>query len=149
VILTADQIEQVPATQLGWVDHFYKSCGEKVRCGRRDRVYILRQSAPILAAARLLPVPERWLLRNLTVAPSHRRRGLARQLMQALLQQHSNLPLCCYALAELEGFYRSLGFTRSLVEQHPAEITQPFMRYRESGRTFVLMAYWPEAKTYV
>ncbi len=136
-------IEPVPVEMLGLVDRFYKRCGEKARCGRRDQVYVMRDESEIVAAARLLAVDGCWLLRNLTVAPDRRRRGLARQLMQTLLERHKDRPMCCYALAELEDFYRSLGFVRSVVERLSPAIGQTFERYRVRGKPFVLMACFP------
>ena len=136
-------MEPVPPGMLGLVDRFYRDCGEKARCGRHDRVYIAREGREIVAAARLLAVDDCWLLRNLTVAPARRRRGLARQLMQALLARHRDSPVCCYALAELEGFYLSLGFARTEAGKLPPGIGQTFVRYQARGKSFVLMACFP------
>lgn len=136
------EVKQIQAPALGLVDRFYKGCGEKARCGKHDRVFVLQRESECLAAARLVPVADKlWLLRNLTVAPASRRQGLARRLMQAVLAEPSTDRLFCYALPELVTFYRELGFSSTTVQAVPPAIGDPFDRYQASGKHFVLMVY--------
>ncbi|MCP8899033.1 GNAT family N-acetyltransferase [Gilvimarinus xylanilyticus] len=115
----------------------YRAWGEKAKCGKRDRVYTW-QAPDIMAAARILePAAGVYLLRHLTVAPEHRRRGVARSLMQALLPL--NLPLYCYCRPYLGGFYQSLGLVSLAAAQVPAAIAEPYERYQKNGKDFMLM----------
>ncbi|HEY7884227.1 MAG TPA: GNAT family N-acetyltransferase [Cellvibrionaceae bacterium] len=150
MITVADLIEdeihalEIAAQELPLADRFYKGCGEKARTGKTDRVFVLKQRHLWLAAARIVRVNDALLLRNLTVLPAMRRRGLARQLMLSLLKQLQPMPVYCYALAELVGFYESLGFDRISTDSVPAAIATPFIRYQNNGKTFVLMSYNPQ-----
>jgi N-acetylglutamate synthase-like GNAT family acetyltransferase len=124
----------------------FKQWGQKVKCGKRDRVYTLRHAQQLLAAARVLePSEGHLLLRNLTVAPALRGQGLARALMTGILHQPQGLrgSLYCYALAHLREFYLSLNFNVLQAGQVPLAIAEPYQRYRERGKTFVLMGYTP------
>lgn len=115
--------------------------GQKVKCGKTDRVYGLRLAGQLRAAARVLePDQGQFLLRSLTVDPAYRGQGLARELMQRLLHEAREPVLYCYALEYLREFYLSLGFSLRDAESVPAAIAEPYCRYRDNGKTFVLMA---------
>ncbi|MDO3386951.1 GNAT family N-acetyltransferase [Gilvimarinus sp. SDUM040013] len=121
----------------------YRRWGERAKCGKRDLVYTLADAkGQWIAAARLLPVEgDTYLLRNLTVAPSLRRQGIARLLMQRIVTDDSIQSLYCYALEYLEAFYLSVGFATKTPEQVPSAIAQPYQRYRANGKSFVLMGF--------
>lgn len=136
--LTRPSCDQYPG-----ISRLYRQWGEKAKCGKLDSVYTLTdQRGRPCAAARVLPrAGNVFLLRNLTVDPACRRRGLARQLMQGVLQDTQIQPLYCYALDYLQEFYTDLGFCTLPVCDVPQSIAGPFMRYRASGKSFVLMGY--------
>lgn len=120
----------------------FRQWGQKVKCGKKDRVYCLRSAAKLLAAARVLePGDGLFLLRSLTVDPSYRRQGLARDLMQRILLAAHEPALYCYALDYLYEFYVSLNFKTYHVTEVPLAIAEPYQRYRERGKSFVLMGY--------
>ena len=125
-------LEEYPA-----MTRLYRQWGEKAKCGKRDCVYTW-QAPEILAAARILePEPQVYLLRNLTVAPAHRRQGLARSLMQAILPVKQ--PLYCYCRPYLGEFYQSLGLKSLAADQVPVSIAEPYARYQNNGKDFMLM----------
>lgn len=125
----------------------FKQWGQKVKCGKKDRVYTLRHAQQLLAAGRVLePCEGQFLLRNLTVAPALRGQGLARALMANILREPRGVGdsvLYCYALAHLREFYLSLNFNVLQTSQVPLAIAEPYQRYRERGKTFVLMGHTP------
>ena len=127
------------------VSRQFRQWGQKVKCGKKDRVYVLRDTQQLLAAARVLePAEGQFLLRSLTVAPELRRQGLARELMQHILhepRQWREPALYCYALGYLREFYLGLNFCEYRTEQVPMAIAEPYRRYRERGKTFVLMGH--------
>ena len=139
-VVDTPEFLELPIDALPLVDRFYKDCGEKARTGKTDRVFVLKQQHRWLAAARIVRIDSALLLRNLTVLPALRRRGLARQLMTLMLDRLQT-DVYCYALAELEVFYASLGFSKAGAESVPAAIATPFIRYQNNGKSFVLMAY--------
>lgn len=118
----------------------YRHWGERVKCGKRDRLYCLRQGEQTLGMARVLePDSGVFLLRNLTVAPERRGQSLGRELMRRLLADRSVQPLHCYALGHLQRFYESLGFQCLPLDSVPDAIAEPFARYQARGKPFVLM----------
>lgn len=137
------QVSKAASADYSAIGRQYRQWGERVKCGKRDHVYTLVASdASLLAAARVLPVADSaFLLRNLAVVPELRRQGLARQLMQAILNDGQVQPLYCYALDYLQAFYTSLGFATLQASEVPTAIAEPYQRYRANGKTFVLMGF--------
>ncbi|WP_049722289.1 GNAT family N-acetyltransferase [Gilvimarinus polysaccharolyticus] len=124
----------------------FRQWGQKVKCGKKDRVYGLHEADQLVAAARVLePAADQFLLRSLTVNPEYRRRGLARDLMQRILCQAREPTLYCYALDYLQDFYLSLDFNECDVAAVPQAIAEPYQRYRERGKSFVLMGWQAES----
>lgn len=136
--LSKPSCDQYPA-----ISRLYRQWGEKAKCGKLDCVYTLTdQNGHPRAAARVLPrAGNVFLLRSLTVDPTCRRRGLARQLMQGVLQDTQIQPLYCYALDYLRAFYLGLGFCELPACDVPQAIAEPFLRYRAGGKRFVLMGF--------
>ena len=132
----------VPLAAYPDVTRQFRQWGQKVKCGKKDRVYALREAGQLLAAARVLePAAGCFLLRSLTVAPSLRRQGLARELMQQIQRAAREPAMYCYALDYLPEFYLSLGFGSLAADDVPEPIAEPYRRYRERGKSFVLMGW--------
>ncbi|UTF61176.1 GNAT family N-acetyltransferase [Gilvimarinus sp. DA14] len=133
------QVYRPTVAEYPQVTRLYRQWGEKAKCGKRDQVYCWKGEA-ITAAARILePEPGVYLLRNLTVDPQHRRQGLARALMRAVLSERQ--PLYCYCQPYLGEFYHSLGMRQTPPEEVPETIAGPFRQYQKRGKGFILMAY--------
>lgn len=135
--------------QLALIDRFYKSCGLRVRCHENETVFGLRLSAentsdyaPLLAAVRFIPVSEQyWLMRNVCVAESHRRHGLASQLLSFCLPL-LNPPRCyCYARDYLYPLYHALGFQQFACETVPAAVAEEYCRYLKNKKDLLLLGY--------
>ncbi len=120
------------------ITRLYRQWGEKAKCGKRDKVYCWQESSVVAAARILEPAPAVFLLRNLTVEPEKRRQGLARLLMQHILNGHQ--PLYCYCRPYLGSFYQSLGMRQTTPDQVPEIIATPFRQYQNNGKGFILMA---------
>ncbi|WP_041523803.1 GNAT family N-acetyltransferase [Gilvimarinus agarilyticus] len=132
----------VPVATYPEITRQFRQWGQKVKCGKKDRVYALSDAGQVLAAARVLePAAGCFLLRSLTVDPSRRRRGLARELMQHIQREAREPGLYCYALDYLREFYLSLGFSPLAADAVPEPIAEPYRRYRERGKSFVLMGW--------
>nr|WP_246814184.1 GNAT family N-acetyltransferase [Ferrimonas balearica] len=118
---------------------FYAAEGQKERARRDERIAVLRDAdGTIIAAARLSPRGDAWLLRALQVARHCQGQGLARQLMQFVLSQPQ--PLWCFSLPHLQPFYRSLGFVVPDAAGVPAAIADPFAAYCRTQPLVILYA---------
>lgn len=127
------------------VNRFYKQCGYSVKCGRMERVYIVREihTAEIHAAVRFLPQNDCWLLRNLCVVPHRRRAGLASllltQTLQSIVQPAITTGCYCFSLGHLERFYQEQGFQTMEPEQIPVPIAKSYRRYKQNQPDLTLM----------
>ncbi|ACE85836.1 GNAT family N-acetyltransferase [Cellvibrio japonicus] len=128
------------------VERFYRAQGYKLRCGRQERILVIRdQHQEILAAARLLPhVNGYYWLRNMLVAKAWRGRGLGRQMVQAIPGVLGSSTGCyCFALPQVVAFYHALGFyTREALPPSvicPPAILAQFHTYKSRGRDWALM----------
>lgn len=143
--LSQYRLDAPPPVQYPLVNRFYKHCGYRVSCGRRERVYVLRESASeeIHGAVRFLPQDNYWVLRNLCVVAHRRRQGLARLLLRQVLQQAlqpvQGFGCYCFALGHLQAFYESAGFQLLHPEQTPTVIAETYRRYSEYQPDLVLM----------
>jgi len=144
-------IDQLTGFQLTLVDHFYKSCGIKTRCGKTDSVFVLRDShaqggSSIIAAVRYLPVePSIWLLRNLAVAPDRRGQGIAGYLLAYSLEKLQPSECYCFAFNYLEALYENAGFQVCAPEDAHSLMAADFARYVIHRKNLLLMKYLPES----
>lgn len=95
------------------------------------------QAAPIVAAARLSPISNRyWLLTGVHVAADYRGQGIARQLITELVKNHR-----CYtfALTHLVDFYCQFNFVKATPDDLPCELAQRFCAYQQQGRHIIAM----------
>lgn len=135
--------------QLALIDRFYKSCGLRVHCHENEIVFGLRLSveknsdyAPLLAAVRFIPVSEQyWLMRNVCVAESHRRQGLASQLLSSCLPLLNPSRCYCYARDYLYPLYHALGFQQLACETVPAAVAEEYSRYLKNKKDLWLFGY--------
>lgn len=135
--------------QLALIDRFYKSCGLRVRCHENETVFGLRLSAektsdyaPLLAAVRFIPVSEQyWLMRNVCVVESHRRQGLASQLLVSCLPSLKPSRCYCYARDYLYPLYHGLGFQQLACESVPINVAEEYSRYMKNKKDLLLLGY--------
>lgn len=110
--------------------------------GKLDWVYWVREKNEIVAAVRLIHQANKSLLmRNLFVTPSHRGRGLARQLVNRISELIQPNDCYCYALPHLQDFYSSCSYSHFAPEQVPSDIRDLYLRYKSRNRDWVLMGY--------
>ena len=145
----------VPVTgpELGLVNRFYRANGHKGKCGRDDRVFVLKSegtgtSSVIHAAIRYTakPKPESsdqhyWLLRGLWVEGNSLRQGLGGQLLEESLKGFRE-PVWCYPYEHLIRFYQNHGFLSVDPGQAPENIASSWQAYQRRGEDFGLMVYF-------
>lgn len=128
------------------VEHFYRDNGYKFRCGRQERLFVVRCSESgaqqdIIAAARLLPRQQNtYWLRNMLVTKEKRNAGVGSYFMHEILAHIAPGGCYCFALPQVVDFYQRLGFSLEVAEQCPPDIATEYRRYKSRGRDWVLMS---------
>lgn len=136
-------LDEMSGVRRPLIEHFYHQQGYKIRCGREERLFALNLTGEgIVAGVRLVPMAEKcYWLRNLLVAKAWQGRGLGRSLMKEMLAEIN--PACCYcfALHEVVGFYKALGFKLISPSDCLEAIAQQYLKYKSRGRDWRLMGY--------
>ncbi|MCO7189703.1 MULTISPECIES: GNAT family N-acetyltransferase [unclassified Pseudoalteromonas] len=129
----------LPAIQTPLVNKFYQAHKARGKATRQDQNWVLK-STEIIAACRVQCVAGSDLLSTVLVVPEHRGKGLARQLLVAVLaQQHT--PLFTFAYRHLATFYAGLGFEEIEPEELPQALAEKYHTYVAQGRKLQAMQY--------
>ncbi|WP_062269649.1 GNAT family N-acetyltransferase [Endozoicomonas arenosclerae] len=133
--------EELQPVAFPLANRFFKENGHKGKARSNERVFILRDGKPIVAALRATPKADGYLLRSVWVQIGRRSEGLGSQLVKTTLEQLSPSPCWCYPYNHLEAFYAHLGFQKTSPDEAPSEISGPYLSYLNKGESFLLMAY--------
>ncbi|TMP24030.1 N-acetyltransferase [Pseudoalteromonas rubra] len=129
----------LPAIQTPLVNKFYQAHKARGKATRQDQNWVLK-STEIVAACRVQCVASSDFLSTVLVDPKLRGRGLARQLLMAVLaSQHT--PLYTFAYRHLATFYAGLGFEEIEPERLPQALTEKYHTYVAQGRQILAMQY--------
>lgn len=123
------------------VKRFFRAQGFRAQAPAHEHIVIALLHNRLLAALRMSPLQEHWLLRSMCVDEHCRRMGLGRRLLDhcgAWMERHSTF---CFAYPHLEIFYRHGGFIGIDETKAPAIVTDRFRIYRAQGKQLVLMKY--------
>lgn len=134
--------ERPPTSHFPLVKSFYKNARYFSQVGKKDEVYILRdtdQHNKIIAAARLVKTADYLILRSMVVLPEHQRQGIGKYFLTQLGPHLLNRDCWCFPFEWLESFYAEIGFEQYSPEQAPTLIKQKFLQYREQGRKILIM----------
>lgn len=133
-------IERADAAELAEINAFYRSVGYPDGARSEDRLWLARHENQVLAAVRICPQPEGYvLLRGLYVAESAQRQGLGSQLARAALADVAGRVCYCIPFAEIEVFYQKLKFLRIRPEHAPQRVADRLQRYLDDGLNVILM----------
>lgn len=128
----------LPAPLLPLVDGFYRAHRSPMRVDRRahatSQIWVA-QRTEIVAALCLRPLAQGHWLSGLFVAPSQRRRGLARQLLGQALALAGE-PVWLFCDPELHSFYENLGFLPCT--SLPTALAERLSRYRRKKNLIAL-----------
>ena len=116
------------------VDAFYRAHRTPMRADRQAQVWVA-QHTEIVAAQCLRPIASGHWLSGLFVAPSQRRQGLARQLIEQALAQASE-PVWLFCDPELHSFYENLGFLPCT--SLPTALAERLSRYQRKKNLIAL-----------
>ncbi len=136
--------EQIRVSHFPLVKKFYKTARYFNQVGKKDEVYILRdttQSNKIIAAARLVKTADYLILRSMVVLPELQKQGVGHYFLKQLKPALSNRSCWCFPFEWLESFYSNIGFELYTPEQAPTLIKNKFFQYSEKGRKILIMGY--------
>lgn len=137
-------IRRAEASELDAINAFYESVGYPDRARPIDRLWVARRADALVAAVRICPRPEGYvLLRGLYVAQRAQRQGIGSQLARAALADVAGRVCYCIPFAPLETFYQSLKFARIRPDYAPPELAERLRRYPGEGLNMVLMRRLP------
>jgi GNAT superfamily N-acetyltransferase len=128
--------EEVSAVRRFYADRQY---GGEVQ--PLDTLLLALRDGELLGAVRLAPEHGTTVLRGMQVHPSHRRQGIGRQLLAAVVEELGSNPCYCIPYAHLIGFYSSIGFDVIDLHQAPDFLAERLTGYRArgDGRHYLLM----------
>jgi len=132
---------RLPQEQYPLVNRFYKANGHKGKARGNETIYVIRDQQMIVAAVRLCPKQEGWLLRSLWVARERRGEGIGSILIKDVMARPEHTPCWCYPYDHLTAFYESAGFILLTVKEAPEDISGPFEAYQKKGNRILLMGY--------
>lgn len=118
-------------------DKFYRAQRSPMRAAQADQLWVAQQGE-IVAALCLRPVAGGQWLTSLLVAPTRRRQGLARQLIEQALDGCEE-PVWLFCQPQLQGFYQRLGFADCPLL--PAQLAERLARYRRSKSLQAMVRY--------
>ena len=113
----------------------------RAQAAKIDEVFVLKQQHKLLAALRLCPQDDVWLLRSMCVAEDYRGQGIGayflQQIQPALNKKH------CYSFpyTHLERFYQQAGFRPINPGLAPSSIAEKFQQYTDAGKNIILMEH--------
>lgn len=137
-------IERAGAADLEEINAFYASVGYPDQARPIDRLWVARKGDTTVAAVRICPQPEGYmLLRGLYVAQSTQRQGIGSRLARAALADCAGRVCYCIPFAHLEAFYQKLKFARIRPEHAPEKVAERLSHYLDEGLDVILMRRMP------
>jgi len=136
------RFEQAPVLSYPLVKSFYKSANYFSQVGKKDEVYVLRdtkQHNQIVAALRLVKTADYLILRSMVVSPERQRQGLGQILLEHLKQALTGRECWCYPFEWLESFYQHIGFITTSPDESPTLIRNKYQQYSDQGRKILIM----------
>lgn len=117
----------------------YQAWGYRAGIAPGDRVYVAELGGAVAGIVRLTREHGVVMLRGMQVAPEHRRRGVGRQLLTALVDELGGEPCFCVPYAHLTAFYGSAGFQAISGPDMPPFLAERVAGYRADGLDVLVM----------
>jgi len=137
------EFKQAEPFTLPLVKQFYKQNGMRAQAPKGDLIYIARLNNQIVAALRLHPVGDSYLLRSMCVDTQQRKQGIGSALLSYCQSAFSEINCYSFPFEYLQGFYHRANFKPCKAENAPTDITLKFTRYLENGKKICLMKHHP------
>jgi len=115
----------------------------RAQAAKNDEVIIARDSQTkaqkIIAALRLCPYEDSWLLRSMSVDPDYQRRGIGLKMLTENKKILKDKNCYCFPYRHLQDFYQQAGFELIHGDNASPVIQQLFQQYTDSGKDIILM----------
>jgi N-acetylglutamate synthase-like GNAT family acetyltransferase len=134
-------VKQAEHYSLPLVKQFYKKNGMRAQAPKGEAIYIASKGTHIIAALRLSPSGNDYLLRSMCVSAELRQQGIGSHLLQHIQSRLNAVECYCFPYSHLESFYQSAGFTLIDIDSAPEAIRDKFTRYLNNGKDIVLMKH--------
>jgi len=133
--------QQTDHYNLPRVKQFYKLNGMRAQAPKGDLVFSACLGSRIIAALRLHPIDNVYLLRSMCVHVDYRHQGIGNALLQYLQPQLNAIECYCFPFSHLTAFYSSAGFQQQDIQSVPVAIADKFTRYQNNGKDICLMKH--------
>ncbi len=110
------------------VAKFYKAYYPAGKIKAEDEVYYCSLSSEIAALAKLRPLTDGAFLTAMVTHPDHRNQGLARSLLEYILEKQCS-GIYCFASSLLRPIYLSFGFVELNKETLEGEVQALYFQY--------------------
>ena len=115
----------------------------RAQAAKNDDVIIARDSQTkeqkIIAALRLCPYEDSWLLRSMSVDQEYQRRGIGLKMLLENQLTLKDKACYCFPYRHLQDFYQQAGFQLIHTDKASPVIQQLFQQYIDSGKDIILM----------
>jgi len=115
----------------------------RAQAPKGESIFIATQGHHIVAALRLSPNEDSFLLRSMCVSAELRQQGIGRHVLLHIQSHLNDIECYCFPYSHLESFYQSAGFTLIDTDSAPEAIRDKFSRYLNNGKNIVLMKHHP------
>lgn len=123
------------------VKRFYKLNGMRAQAPKGDLIFTASVNSKLVAALRLNPVNQCYLLRSMCVAADLRHQGIGSELLMFLQNQLNSIECYCFPYNNLQQFYTKAGFQLCDTDIAPEAIADKFNRYLSNGKDICLMKH--------
>lgn len=113
----------------------------RAQAPKGDLIYTATLNTKLVAALRLHPVNNCYLLRSMCVGAELRHQGIGSKLLSYLQNQLNSIECYCFPYSHLQKFYLQGGFVLVSTDNAPQAITDKFNRYLSNGKDICLMKH--------
>ncbi len=137
------EFKQVEHHSLPLIKQFYKKNKMRAQAPKGDLIFTATLDLRIVAALRLHPVNNVYLLRSMCVTAELRQKGIGSAFLTSLQETFASMDCYCFPFSHLESFYSHANFIHCQPTHAPHDIAQKFNRYIENGKNICLMKHHP------
>ena len=123
------------------VKQFYKKNGMRAQAPKGDIIYTSTLNEVIVAALRLHPVENCYLLRSMCVCKELRKQGIGSALLHNIQNPLNKITCYSFPFSHLTDFYKQSNFISCDPNNTPKAIIEKFNRYIKNGKKICLMKH--------
>jgi len=115
----------------------------RAQAPKGDKIFTATVDNKLVAALRLVPTADCFLLRSMCVSAELRHQGIGTALLQAIQPELRQLACYCFPYSHLQAFYARADFMLYPADSTPQIIRDKFQRYLNNGKNICLMKHRP------